>query len=436
MTHRISRRHLVQGTAGLAAAAAIPAGIRPVAARQDGPIAIEFWHRNSGDAIAAWEELAAQFNEEYAGQFEVTAIAQGEIADLNQKVRAAAAGGGLPGALMADDYDVTQYAFNDIIVPIEPFLNDPEVGLSAEQQDDFLPSQLNRHELEIYDGHMMAFPQGFSAFTCFWNVDALQAAGFDGPPATWQDFPDHVRAVAEANDGLPGWYIGGAGDRFISSLLTHGVSWLKPSREESNFDAPEALEIMTWWKELSDEGLLAVPADSAKDAFVAGKCAYYMDSSGNTASFQELVTDFAWDCGLPPQGVNNPTPVTETYGPVNTLPDTDEDSKLAGWTWLKWLTSPAALSQWVMITNYFPSVQSVAVSPELEEYYANNERAGKLYREVAPKAQILDPHPALTQVRGQITANVVNEVLLDRLSPEEGVRKLKAESDAAIEQSV
>jgi hypothetical protein len=51
-------------------------------------------------------------------------------------------------------------------------------------------------------------------------------------------------------------------------------------------------------------------------------------------------------------------------------------------------------------------------------------------------AQILRPSPALTQVRGELAATVVNEVMLDRLSPEEGVRKLKAEADEAIQNAL
>ena len=438
MTHMLSRRRFVGGSA--AAAATLGLGQMPAAGAlarlaraQDGPTAIDYWHRSTGDAAAEWEKLAAAFNEEMAGTVEVTAIAQGDIQELNQKIRAAAAGGGMPGATMGDDYDITQYAANEIIVDIEPYLNDPENGLTAEEQADFLPNQLNRHKLAIYDERMMAFPQGFSAFTCFWNADALQAAGFDGPPATWQEFPDHVRAVAAANPGMIGWNIGGAGDRFISVLLTHGVQWLADDRQTSNFDRPEALEIMTWWKALADEGLLAViDGEDAQNSFISGKSIYYMDSSGNTAEFSQNITDFAWDCGLPPQGADNPDPVTETYGPVNAIPTNDEAKQLAGWLWLKWLTTPAAMAQWVMVTNYFPSRVSVAEGPELTAYYEQNPYAAKLVQEVAPLARILSPSPALTQVRGQITADVVNEVLLGRLSPEDGVLKLKSEADAAI----
>jgi multiple sugar transport system substrate-binding protein/sn-glycerol 3-phosphate transport system substrate-binding protein len=438
MTTSLSRRHLLTGSA--AAAATLGVGqlsmseARARLARlQDGPTVIDYWHRSTGAAAAEWENLAAAFNEEMAGVVEVTAIAQGDIQELNQKIRAAASGGGLPGATMGDDYDITQYAANGIIVDIDPFLNDPENGLSEEEQADFLPNQLNRHKLAIYDDQRMAFPQGFSAFTCFWNVDALANAGFDGPPATWQEFPDHVRAVAEANPGMTGWNIGGAGDRFISVLLTHGVQWLADDGQTSNFDRPEALEIMTWWKALSDEGLLAViNGDDARNSFASGVSAYYLDSSGNTADFIAAAPEFTWDCGVPPQGADNPEPVTETYGPVNAIPTNDEAKQLAGWLWIKWLTTPAAMAQWVMATDYFPSRVSVAETPELTEYYEGNPYAAKLVQEVAPLARILSPSPALTQVRGQIAADVVNEVLLGRLTPEDGVLKMKVEADAAI----
>ena len=438
MTYRISRRRLVAGSAAAGAAFGLgpmtpERALARLAALQDAPVAIDYWHRSGGTAAAKWEDLAAQFNTEMAGQVQVTVVAQGEIQELNQKIRAAASGGGLPGATMGDDYDITQYAANGIIVPIEPFVNDPENGLSEEEIADFLPGQINRHKLAIYDDHMMAFPQGFSAFTCFWNADALQAAGFDGPPATWQEFPDHVRAVAQANPGMTGWNIGGAGDRFISVLLTHGVQWLADDGASSNFDRPEALEILTWWKALADEGLLAVlDGDDASNAFTSGKSIYYMDSSGNTADFAAANPAFTWDCGLPPQGENNPTPITETYGPVNAIPKNDEAKQLAGWLWLKWLTTPAAMAEWVMATDYFPSRVSVADSPELTAYYEGNPAAAKLVKEVAPLARILSPSPALTQVRGQVAADVVNEVLLGRLSPEDGQLKMKTEADAAI----
>jgi hypothetical protein len=57
------------------------------------------------------------------------------------------------------------------------------------------------------------------------------------------------------------------------------------------------------------------------------------------------------------------------------------------------LTTPEALKIWSPVTNYFPSDTSVA------------------------------------GVRGQTMASIVSEVVFCRLSPEDGMLKLKAEAD-------
>lgn len=101
MTLPLSRRRFVAGSMTAAASLGLwqtqkQEALARLARLQGGPVAIDYWHRSSGDALAEWEKLAAKFNEEMAGQVEVTAIAQGDIQELNQKIRAAAAGGAPP----------------------------------------------------------------------------------------------------------------------------------------------------------------------------------------------------------------------------------------------------------------------------------------------------------------------------------------------------
>ncbi len=438
MTSFMTRRTMLKrASAGAALSAGTLAGLHRVAdaAAQTGPVAIEYWHRSGGDTTAMWVTLSELFNAEFGDQVTVTPVFQTGIQELNQKIRAAAAGGGLPGATMGDDYDITQYAFNDLIAPLDEYINDLEVGFTAEELADFLPEQLNRHKLDIYDGQTMAFPQAFSCFTTWWNVEALEAAGFEAPPATWTEFPAMARAIGEANPGMTAWTLTSAGDRFISVLKTYGVEWLKEGGQEANFDAPEALEIMTWWKELSDEGLLVVTTENAGEIFRASGSAFLMDSSAGISSMS-LVTDFTWNGGLPPQGPNVSSPRTETYGPVNAIPRGTPEQQLAGWLWIKWLTSVESLARWIPQTSYFPAVKSVVDSPELASFYEEYPVAQRLYAEVAPLASILAPSPALSEVRGTITANNINELLLGRLSPEEAQMKLKAEADEAISRAL
>jgi multiple sugar transport system substrate-binding protein len=442
----ISRRRFLQGMGGvlgvttLAACAPVtqaPAQTETEAGESapaaDNVIAIEYWHRQGGDRNAIFEEFNTTFTEQHDGQYTVMPIYQGNITDLNRKVRAAAAGGGLPGAVMGDDYDITQYAFSGILVDLDTFIDDPEIGLTNEQISDILPNEFNRHKLEIYDNQRMAFPQSFSSFATWANMEALEALGMERPPESWDDFPAHAREISAANGDVPAWLISGAGDRFISTLLTYGVEWLKPGGEESNFDAPEALEIMTWWRELSDEGLLAVDGE-ARNAFIAQQNMYYMDSSANVDNFAVSVEDFTWYGFMPPQRTpEGSDPVTETYGPVNAVPVTDEDSQTAGWLWLKFLVmEPEIHARWVTQSTYFPSTHSATESETLAAFYEENPISREMREAIAPYARILAPSPALPEVRGVITANAVQEVLLQQLSPEEGVAKLKAEADAAI----
>ncbi|HRW06294.1 MAG TPA: extracellular solute-binding protein [Caldilineaceae bacterium] len=444
MTNKLSRRQFLAAAGSVAGAAALAACVpvaetaapannaaaEGVAVTSDGLVEIEYWHRQSGDTALLLETLAGEFNAAHEGEVSVLPIAQGSIQELNQKVRAAAAGGGMPGALMGDDYDITQYAFSNILQDLDPYIADTTYGLTQEQIDDILPEQYNRHKLEIYDNARYSFPIAFSAFATFWNEDLLANAGLEKPPASWDEFPEYGRTASAANGDIPVWLISGAGDRFISCLLTYGVEWAKPGGEESNFDAPEALEIMTWWRELSDEGLLTVSKE-ARDLYVAQQNLHYMDSSANANRFHNTVTDFAWNGGLPPQR-HEGTPVTETYGPVNTIPKTSPEQQLAGWRWLKFLIEPDVHARYVAQTSYFPSTKSAIDTELLQGIYNENPIARRMIDDVSVYARILAPSPALPEIRGVITANVVEEVMLQQLSPEEGVRKLKAEADAAI----
>ena len=175
----ITRRSLVKRSTAAAGAVAL-AGSSPsllaASAMQSEPQQVEYWHRLTGDSAAAIDELAAQFNEQHAGQIEVTPIAQGTIEQLTQKVRAAAAGGGLPAALMADDADVYSYYVSDVIVPLDDYISDAEHGLTTQEREQFLPNQLTRHQLPLYADQTMTFPIGFSTYSFYWFVDALNAS--------------------------------------------------------------------------------------------------------------------------------------------------------------------------------------------------------------------------------------------------------------------
>src|SRR5262249_43469804 len=91
MSFQLSRRRLVGGTAATAAGIGLgnlttSHALARLAALQNSPVKIDFWHRHSGDTAKEWDKLAAQFNTEMAGKVEVTTVPQGNIQELNQKI--------------------------------------------------------------------------------------------------------------------------------------------------------------------------------------------------------------------------------------------------------------------------------------------------------------------------------------------------------------
>jgi ABC-type glycerol-3-phosphate transport system substrate-binding protein len=189
---------------------------------------------------------------------------------------------------------------------------------------------------------------------------------------------------------------------------------------------------MTLLKSLGDEGLI-VPEENHVDLFAAGKSPFFLQSSVNARRFPETVNGlFEWSAGMPPQGRTDRDAQTEMFGPLNVLPKTDDETQLAGWTWLKWLTSPAPHAQFNQTAGYFPARKSAALEPVLADYYASNPTHAALFENVAPFAKIPQPGPGLVEVRGAIASNVVASVLLGRVSAEEAVKQLKGEADEAI----
>ncbi len=429
---KLNRRKLIAGASAVTAAGALGMTSVSTGQAQDGALQIEYWHRQSGDAALAIESAAAAFNEAFAGEIEVLPVAQGDIATLTQKVRAAAAGGGLPAALMADDADILSYYSSEIIVPLDTYLDDPEYGLSDEDRADFLPNQLDRHKLSIYDDNTMTYPIGFSTYGFFWNQDAVSNAGMSEPPKTWEEFPDAVRAIAAANPGMVFNTQSDLGPVLIFLMSNHRVSWLKENGIESNFDAPEVLDILTWISELAAEGVL-VPDSAHTDLFIAQSNMFVLQSSTLARRLNNEVTEFTWGGGLPPQASLDVDPLTELFGPLNTIPKTDEETQMAGWRWLKWLTEPAMHAQYNAAAGYFPARYSAAEESALVAYYATNPIHGEMFETVAPYARIPDQGPGLIAIRGSIASNTMSELVLGRLTPEEAQLKLKAEADAEIE---
>ena len=82
----------------------------------------------------------------------------------------------------------TVYAQAGAIVPLDPLIADPGLGLSEQELADFFPVVLETNRYPTLDNGMYSFPFCKSVLMLYFNKRVLSAAGIDAPPRTWDEF--------------------------------------------------------------------------------------------------------------------------------------------------------------------------------------------------------------------------------------------------------
>lgn len=206
----------------------------------DQPIEISFWHIQATIYGEAIKEMVAKFNAENQYKITVKEIFQGDYAALNQKLRAALQGGGLPEVSMAYENDTLEYMNAKVVLPLDDYIASTKYGLTKEQVSDIAPGVLERQRIPAYGGKTMSWPHGNSSQGMYYNLDVLKKAGITQPAKTWDEFLGQSRTIKEAT-GLPTLPVGTAMNSLYENILrSNGVDPLTADGKSSNYNAPES----------------------------------------------------------------------------------------------------------------------------------------------------------------------------------------------------
>ena len=164
-------------------------------------VTVEFWHVWSRRVGEALEALVKEFNETNEWGITVQPINQGGYGDMFNKMNAAINTGELPDLVVGYQNQMLVWdGDGDIIVDLNPYVNDPEVGLSKEEQDDFYPVFW---EQDLINGKRYGMPVQRSAQYMFYNVTWAKELGFDKPPATPEEFYEQACLQYPRGQGGP-----------------------------------------------------------------------------------------------------------------------------------------------------------------------------------------------------------------------------------------
>ncbi len=395
------------------------------------PQRIEFWHIQATIYGEAIKEIVQRFNEQNQGKIEVVEVFQGSYGDLNQKIRAAIQGGGLPDIAMAYENDTVEYMKADIVAPLDQFINSPKHGLTEQQVNDLAPAVLARQRVEQYNGATMSWPHGNSAQGVYYNKDVLQQAGIEKPAATWPEFMEQARQIKQAT-GLPTLAISGPGGIFRNMNRSQGVETYNADGTSTNLDNPVVVESLTMLKTMVDEGL-AITVEDTEQEFTNGRVAMEMGTTARTSTKIDLIGDkFDWGITLTPQGEAQSELVTDLYGGNQVMFKKDDPQRmLAAWTFLRYFAGPEAQAIYAAKTGYFPASLSARETPELQQNYQQYPQKQQAFDEVFPAAKLERPSAASNSINKLINDTTL-EVLLGRVSPQDAATRMKTEADRLL----
>ena len=331
----------------------------PAAAPFEG-VTVQFWHVYSGEPGEKMQALVDEFNETNEYGITVEGFNQGNYGDIEDKVNAGIQSGDLPDVVMGYTNALADWYSVDSIVDLNPYINDPEYGLTEEQLNDLYPFLLDA--VKTPDGAWIAYPLTQSANVMVYNFTWAQELGFENPPQNTAELEEQLCAAADENatkgadfEGTGGMVYVPNTSNFLSFLYAFGGDELNEDGTAYDFNTPEAAAVATYILDLKAKGCLYTydgypnPEQAQRRALVTlsstAGLPYY------TAAFEEEGNEDDWGA-LAFVGPDGQKAVNAFQQMLGVVPST-EDEQMASWLFVKWLTSPEIQASWIRTSKYY-----------------------------------------------------------------------------------
>ena len=341
---------------------------------------VSFWYQHSSDREEALQKIITDFNTSNEWGITVNGEYQGGYGDIFNKMLGVAGTDDGPNLVVAYQNQAASYQLADALVDMKSLVASEKWGISEEEMSDYFEGFVNSDIFPTFDGARLGFPPNRSMEVLYYNADWLTELGFEGPPAT----PEEFKAAACAAVETP--FSGATGDidaigyqlsidasRLASWAFAFGGDVFDYESGEYSYDNDGAVAAMSFLQELFNEGCAAVVAEAYGDQtdFGNGNLLFTVGSSSGLPFYDSAVSDgagFAWS--IAPLPHTTPDPVMNIYGASVSIGKSTPEKELATWLFIKYYTSPEVQAEWARASNYFPVRESVADG--LGEYFEEN----------------------------------------------------------------
>ncbi|MCL4692855.1 MAG: ABC transporter substrate-binding protein [Candidatus Hydrogenedentes bacterium] len=400
-------------------------GFRPVDAN-----AALLWDRQTLETAELIGQIADEFNSSRNGM-PVKVEHLGGYTDINRKVSVSIQARTLPAMAVGYESMTSEYARARAVVPLDPYIEDPEIGMSEEDLADFFPGMLQSNIYPQLDGGMYSFPFTKSVLMMYFNKRVLRAAGIESPPKTWDEFLAQCRQIKERT-GVSAYAVDIDCSTLDGMIYSMGGELVRDT--ESLFDQPPTIRLFELLATLAKEDLayrIQPGTYDDREEFARDRAAFFFRSSSHrpyTAALFGANTD-DWGMAMIPQA-NPEAPVTVLYGGNICVFRTTQEHERTAWEFIKHFTSPEISVRWALGSGYLPIRKSAASHPDMQAFFEQWEFNRAAF-DCLPYAR---PEPNLVgwqEVR-TLVERAAAEVMNGLKEPAQAAEALKRQADAAI----
>jgi multiple sugar transport system substrate-binding protein len=314
--------------------------------------------------------------------------------------------GELPDLAVAFPSMIAEYAAAGVVAPLDPYLNDPEIGLTEEDLADIYPGYLEAGRFPGYGRQMLAFPFSQNAIGMWVNETLLTQAGWDRPPATWAEFEQACFDVAATTEAGCYPFVESV-STFTAWLYSRGGQQLDAAGRLATFNEPAGVDSLALLRRLIDVGLAWRPQEPYGDyvAFANGQAAFTFSSTGNSelyldayeAAVQNGIPPFRWRQTMIPQA-NPQAPATALYGASFFITRGELARQEAAWRLIRWFSDAPQTARWAAGLEAMPvrisaldlMTDTLATYPFFQVQYTEIVPYGRPEPAVAPALEIRD----------------------------------------------
>ncbi len=292
--------------------------------------------------------LVDQFNQTNEWGIHVIVHRTGSSMALVREIDQAITGGeSLPQVVAApSEHLLTWLERDQIILPLDSLVSDPQWGLSEQQRAEFaLVFWLQDQSQDRQAG----IPVQRSAQVLVYNQTWARELGFSTAPQTADDFREQACAAAQAlrsdrepdNDGMGGWILDTDGLTIYSWLRSFELdSVVQGDPPVFVFNQPQSLQALTFLRGMLDDGCAWLARNPTPQDYFANRQALFYSASLLDLPIQvsaqtRAASQDEWTV-LPFPGHPRPTLVVSglSYGVLRS----SESAELVGWLFVCWMS--------------------------------------------------------------------------------------------------